>query len=135
MFSFGGYKDMRSATVKRPQPEEKNKPTAKKSRMDRADAGEKLRRRNVELERALKESKEREDQMRAKLERAWERLRVAEEAEERLCSQLAELEAEAVLQARAYQAHILSLLGQLSQSPRNCTKDLPPSIPTLKEFA
>lgn len=89
----------------------------------------------MELERALKESREREEQMRAELQRVWKRLRVAEDAEERLCSQLAELEAEAVLQARTYQAHILSLVDQLSQRPRNRTKDLPPAIPTLKEFA
>ncbi|MBA0553983.1 hypothetical protein Golob_013118 [Gossypium lobatum] len=45
----------------------------------------------------------------------WERLRVAEEAEERLCSQLGDLEAESVNQARAYNAHILSLMDQLSK--------------------
>ncbi|MBA0763233.1 hypothetical protein Gotri_012720 [Gossypium trilobum] len=45
----------------------------------------------------------------------WERLRVAEEAEERLCSQLGDLEAESVNQVRAYNAHILSLMDQLSK--------------------
>ncbi|KAJ9173884.1 hypothetical protein P3X46_016976 [Hevea brasiliensis] len=75
-----------------------------------------LEKRNEELERALKESKEREDQMREDLRRAWERLRVAEEAEERLCLQLGELEAEGVNQARAYNARILSLMDQLSQA-------------------
>ncbi|CAI0413430.1 unnamed protein product [Linum tenue] len=51
--------------------------------------------------------------MRKELEQAWRRMRVAEEAEERLCSQLGELEAEAVNQARAYHARILSLMDQV----------------------
>lgn len=74
-----------------------------------------LRKRNEELERELRKSKEREEQMKQELQRAWERLKVAEEGEERLCSQLAELEAEAVVHARASNARILSLMGQLSQ--------------------
>ncbi|MBA0709198.1 hypothetical protein Golax_024251 [Gossypium laxum] len=53
--------------------------------------------------------------MRKELRKMWERLRVAEEAEERLCSQLGDLEAESVNQARAYNAHILSLMDQLSK--------------------
>ena len=73
-----------------------------------------LRRRNEELERELKRSLEREDKMKQELQRTWERLRVAEEAEERLCSQLGELEAEAVDQARAYRARFLGLMDQLS---------------------
>ncbi|KAG6438367.1 hypothetical protein SASPL_103308 [Salvia splendens] len=73
-----------------------------------------LRRRNEELERELRESREREERMRAELARAMERLRVADEAEERLCSQLGELEAEAVGQAREYGARIVELLEQLS---------------------
>ncbi|KAG8486005.1 hypothetical protein CXB51_019329 [Gossypium anomalum] len=76
---------------------------------------EELRKRNQELEKELKESREREEQMRKELRKTWERLRVAEEAEERLCSQLGELEAESVNQARAYNAHILSLMDQLSK--------------------
>ncbi|KAB2016972.1 hypothetical protein ES319_D08G128200v1 [Gossypium barbadense] len=76
---------------------------------------EKLRKRNQELEKELKESREREEQMRKELRKMWERLRVAEEAEERLCSQLGDLEAESVNQARAYNAHILSLRDQLSK--------------------
>ncbi|KAG4133896.1 hypothetical protein ERO13_D08G117900v2 [Gossypium hirsutum] len=76
---------------------------------------EKLRKRNQELEKELKESREREEQMRKELRKMWERLRVAEEAEERLCSQLGDLEAESVNQARAYNAHILSLMDQLSK--------------------
>ncbi|TYH58142.1 hypothetical protein ES332_D08G134300v1 [Gossypium tomentosum] len=76
---------------------------------------EKLRKRNQELEKELKESREREEQMRKELRKMWERLRVSEEAEERLCSQLGDLEAESVNQARAYNAHILSLMDQLSK--------------------
>ncbi|KAH9780521.1 hypothetical protein KPL71_008111 [Citrus sinensis] len=75
-----------------------------------------LRKRNEDLERELKKSKERENQMRLELQRACERLRLAEDAEERLCSQLGELEAEAVNQARDYHARILSLMDQLSQA-------------------
>ncbi|KAJ4832487.1 hypothetical protein Tsubulata_000034 [Turnera subulata] len=75
-----------------------------------------LKKRNEELERALRESREREEQMRVELQRAFERLRVAEEAEERLCSQLGELEAEAVTQAREYHARIISLMDQLLQA-------------------
>ena len=74
-----------------------------------------LRKRNEELERELRKSKEREEQMKQELQRAWERLKIAEEGEERLCSQLAELEAESVIHARASHARILSLMEQLSQ--------------------
>ncbi|CAI9087021.1 OLC1v1020974C1 [Oldenlandia corymbosa var. corymbosa] len=81
-----------------------------------ADAGkeEEMRKRNEELERELKMSVEREDRMKEQLRCLWERLRVAEEAEERLCSQLGELEAEAVDQARSYRAHLSVLMDQLS---------------------
>ncbi|CAN1170917.1 Protein RESPONSE TO LOW SULFUR 2 [Linum perenne] len=75
-----------------------------------------LRRRNEELERALKESKQREELMRKELDLAWRRMRVAEDAEERLCSQLGELEAEAVNQARDYQSRVISLMEQLQQA-------------------
>ncbi|OMO97734.1 hypothetical protein COLO4_14402 [Corchorus olitorius] len=54
--------------------------------------------------------------MRKELQKTWERLRVAEEAEERLCTQLGELEAESVNQARAYNARIISLMDQLSKA-------------------
>uniref|UniRef100_A0A5B7BLU1 Uncharacterized protein n=1 Tax=Davidia involucrata TaxID=16924 RepID=A0A5B7BLU1_DAVIN len=77
-----------------------------------------FRKRNEELERELKKSQEREEKMRVELQRTWERLRVAEEAEERLCFQLGELEAEAVDQARAYRTRVLSLLDQLSASQK-----------------
>ncbi|XP_059304407.1 protein RESPONSE TO LOW SULFUR 2-like [Lycium ferocissimum] len=73
-----------------------------------------LRRRNEELEKEIKKSIEREEKMREELNKIWERLRVAEEAEERLCSQLGELEAEAVDQARAYRTRVLNLMEQLS---------------------
>ncbi|KAL2556416.1 protein RESPONSE TO LOW SULFUR 3-like [Forsythia ovata] len=73
-----------------------------------------LQKRNEELERELKRSLEREENMKRELQRTWERLRVAEEAEERLCSQLGELEAESVDQARAYRARLMSLMEQLS---------------------
>ena len=75
-----------------------------------------LKKRNEELEEELSQSKEREEQMKRELQSAWERLRVAEEAEERLCSQLGELEAEAVYQARDYHARIVSLMDQLSRA-------------------
>ncbi|KAG8381637.1 hypothetical protein BUALT_Bualt06G0142300 [Buddleja alternifolia] len=75
---------------------------------------EALRRRNDELERELKKSLEREERMKEELMRAWERLRVAEEAEERLCCQLGELEAEAVDQAREYRSRVMELMQQLS---------------------
>ncbi|KAA8533507.1 hypothetical protein F0562_031059 [Nyssa sinensis] len=61
-----------------------------------------LRKRNEELERELKKSVEREEKMKQELQRTFERLKVTEEAEERLCFQLGELEAEAVDQARAH---------------------------------
>ncbi|KAI9156601.1 hypothetical protein LWI28_009293 [Acer negundo] len=77
---------------------------------------EELRKRNEELERELKKSQEREEQMKVELRNTWQRLQLAEEAEERLCSQLGELEAEAVDQARDYHARILSLISQLSQA-------------------
>ncbi|XP_040993066.1 protein RESPONSE TO LOW SULFUR 2-like [Juglans microcarpa x Juglans regia] len=77
----------------------------------------KLRKRNEELERVLrKRNEEREEQMRKELQKAWERLRVAEEAEETLCSQLGELEAESVHQACEYNARLLSLIDQLSRA-------------------
>ncbi|XP_042016552.1 protein RESPONSE TO LOW SULFUR 3-like [Salvia splendens] len=77
-----------------------------------------LRRRNEELERELRESLEREERTRAELTRTMERLMVTEEAEERLCSQLGELEAEAVGQAREYRARIMELMDQLAGMPQ-----------------
>ncbi|CAK9172444.1 unnamed protein product [Ilex paraguariensis] len=77
-----------------------------------------LRKRNEELEKDLKKSLEREERMKLELQRTWERLRVAEEAEELLCSQLGELEAEAVDQARTYRTRVLSLMEQLSTAQK-----------------
>ncbi|KAG9455369.1 hypothetical protein H6P81_008273 [Aristolochia fimbriata] len=75
---------------------------------------EALRRRNDELERELRRSAEREERMREELEKTRERLRVVEDAEERLCYQLGELEAEAVDQAREYHSQIRALMEQLA---------------------
>ncbi|CAL5204178.1 unnamed protein product [Lathyrus oleraceus] len=86
-----------------------------------------LKKRNEELEKELKESKEREEQMRRQLQVTWERLRVAEEAEERLCSQLGELEAESVYHARDYHDRIVSLMDQLSNAKGLLHKALPSS--------
>jgi chromosome segregation ATPase len=72
-----------------------------------------LRRRNAELEREVSERRKREGALMADLERTRERLRVAEEAEESLCAQLGELEAEAVEQIQLYRRHIKSLSDQL----------------------
>ncbi|KVI04547.1 protein RESPONSE TO LOW SULFUR 3-like [Cynara cardunculus var. scolymus] len=77
-----------------------------------------LRRRNEELERELKRSLEREEKMKTELKKTWERLRVAEEAEERLCSQLGELEAEAMDQAVAYRERLVSLMEQLAAAQK-----------------
>lgn len=88
-----------------------------------------LRKRNEELERELKESLEREEMMKQELRKTWQRLRVAEEAEERLCSQLGELEAEAVDQARGYRTRMLSLMDQLSVA-KKLLESASISIPT-----
>lgn len=75
-----------------------------------------LRKRNEELEKELRESREREEKVKKELQMAWERLRVAEEAEERLCVQLGELEAEAVFLARSYRERIGSLMKEIPQA-------------------
>ncbi|MCL7047035.1 hypothetical protein MKW94_007040 [Papaver nudicaule] len=77
---------------------------------------EMLRQRNEELEVELRKSLEREEQMRRELEKSTRKLYVVEEAEERLCSQLGELEAEALDHIRLYQDQIRSLNEQLSQA-------------------
>ncbi|KAL8224277.1 hypothetical protein R6Q57_019752 [Mikania cordata] len=91
-----------------------HRPATKTTSEATAAKEEVLRRRNEELERELKRSLEREEKMKMELQRTWERLRVAEDAEERLCSQLGELEAEAVDQARAYRERLVALMEQLS---------------------
>eukprot|EP00262_Sarcandra_glabra_P010484 TRINITY_DN25766_c0_g1_i1.p1 TRINITY_DN25766_c0_g1~~TRINITY_DN25766_c0_g1_i1.p1 ORF type:complete len:124 (+),score=37.89 TRINITY_DN25766_c0_g1_i1:32-373(+) len=78
---------------------------AKKSDFGKEEVA--LRRRNEELEREL-------EKMREEMERTKERLRVVEEAEEMLCSQLGDLEAESVEQAREHHEQIRSLMEQLS---------------------
>ncbi|KAF8054790.1 hypothetical protein N665_1313s0001 [Sinapis alba] len=69
---------------------------------------EELRRKNGEMEKAVEE-------MRKEMLQLWRRTQVAEEAEERLCSQLAELEAESLDQARDYQSRIIFLVNELSR--------------------
>ncbi|OUZ99071.1 hypothetical protein BVC80_8181g4 [Macleaya cordata] len=77
-----------------------------------------LRRRNEELERELRKSLEREEKMKQELQRTTQRLIAVEDAEERLCSQLGELEAEALDHARLYEAQIRSLTEQLSHAQK-----------------
>nr|DAD35545.1 TPA_asm: hypothetical protein HUJ06_006185 [Nelumbo nucifera] len=72
--------------------------------------------RNEELERELKNSLKRKEKMREELLRTSERLRSMEEAEERLCSQLGELEAKALDQDHTY--YIMSLIDQLSHTQK-----------------
>jgi len=74
---------------------------------------EELRRRNEELEREVSKRKEREERMKKELDQTRARLRMVEEAEERLSSEFGELEAEAVAQARAYHLRIKYLSDQL----------------------
>lgn len=83
-----------------------------------AIAGEELKKRNEELERELEESLEREGKMKVELKRAREQLKVAEEAEERLCFQLGELEAEAMDQARTYRYRVLDLMERLEAAQK-----------------
>ncbi|PWA59621.1 hypothetical protein CTI12_AA388960 [Artemisia annua] len=75
---------------------------------------EELQRRNEELEKELTSSLQREEELKTELQKLWERVRVAEEAEERLCAQLGELEAETVDHAQEYQEHLVSLMEQLT---------------------
>ncbi|KAG6503840.1 protein RESPONSE TO LOW SULFUR 2-like [Zingiber officinale] len=73
-----------------------------------------LQRRNKELERAAAEGRDREAAMERELERTRQRLLATEEAEERLCGQMGELEAESVLQAREYLRRIEALSHRLA---------------------
>ncbi|KAK7301027.1 hypothetical protein RJT34_11882 [Clitoria ternatea] len=86
-----------------------------------------MRKRNEELEEELRESREREEHVKRQLRVALDRLRVAEDAEERLCSQLGDLEAEALQQAREYHARVFSLMDQLSQAYALLNVHLPSS--------
>ncbi|EMS66078.1 hypothetical protein TRIUR3_26442 [Triticum urartu] len=67
-----------------------------------------------ELARAVAEAEAREERLRRELEAALARVAVAEEAEERLCVQLGELEAEAMTQAMEYQQHVRALSERLA---------------------
>ncbi|CAA7403737.1 unnamed protein product [Spirodela intermedia] len=78
---------------------------------------ERMRRKNEALEAELLRSPEREEAARRDLVVARERLRMSEEAEERLCAQLGEVEAEALAQAREYLVRIQSLMKRLSSHP------------------
>ncbi|CAN8277291.1 unnamed protein product [Cochlearia groenlandica] len=69
---------------------------------------EELRRKNGEMEKTVEE-------MKREMEKLWRRAQVAEEAEELLCSQLAELEAESLDQARDYHSRVLFLVNELSR--------------------
>ncbi|XP_062200844.1 protein RESPONSE TO LOW SULFUR 3-like [Phragmites australis] len=85
----------------------------RKVAMDAKEA-EEMARRNAELEREVAEATAREDRLRRELEAALARLAVAEEAEERLCVDLGELEAEALAQAVEYQEHVRALSERLA---------------------
>ncbi|KAF3335605.1 hypothetical protein FCM35_KLT20112 [Carex littledalei] len=73
-----------------------------------------LRKRNKELEKEANEGREREDLLRQRLMHARARLRVVEEAEERLSVEIGELEGDALEQTRAYESHIQQMLDQLA---------------------
>ncbi|KAG6384915.1 hypothetical protein SASPL_153738 [Salvia splendens] len=78
------------------------------------DASEALRWRNVELERKLRSILEGEESMEEELRMTWQHIRLVEE---RLCSELDELEAEAVDNAMESRAQItLLLMEKLSAS-------------------
>ncbi|EAY79167.1 hypothetical protein OsI_34275 [Oryza sativa Indica Group] len=81
--------------------------------MDAKEA-EEVMRRNAELEAAAAEAAAREERLRRELEAALAALAVAEEAEERLCVQLGELEAEAMAQAVEYQQQVRELSDRLA---------------------
>ncbi|KAG1360817.1 protein RESPONSE TO LOW SULFUR 2 [Cocos nucifera] len=83
-----------------------------------AAAAEELRRRNEVLEREVRERRAREEETRRELERTRARLRAVEEAEEQLCVQLGEIEAEAVVEARDYHRQIKALSDELEEARR-----------------
>ncbi|GLJ07139.1 hypothetical protein SUGI_0059560 [Cryptomeria japonica] len=74
-----------------------------------------LRSKNVQLKQVAEESQKHQAHLQAELEKMRMRLLKTEEAEESLCSQLGELEADSVLQARNYNHQITSLKHQLAQ--------------------
>lgn len=73
-----------------------------------------LMKKNEELEREVSKEKAREKRMKEELERTRVRLKMVKEAEERLCSELRDLEAEAFAQPRDYQLRIKYLTNQLT---------------------
>ncbi|KAG0484831.1 hypothetical protein HPP92_008910 [Vanilla planifolia] len=95
-------------------PESKSTETAP----DKVNDSAELRLRNRELEREVREGREREEEMRRELDRARGRLLAVEEAEERLCAQLGELEAEAMEQAMEYNRRIRALSERLAEAQR-----------------
>lgn len=89
-------------------------PSSGQRREAAGESQEALKRVNEELQKELRSSLEREERMKEELQRTWARLQLAEEAEERLCSQLGELEAEAVDHVRESTAQIALLMDKLS---------------------
>ncbi|ERN08194.1 protein RESPONSE TO LOW SULFUR 4 [Amborella trichopoda] len=83
-----------------------------------------LKKTNEELQRELWASLEREERMREQLERVIRQLRLLEDAEERLCTQLGEVEAEALDQARTYNMQVQALTLRLSQAEALLQKTL-----------
>ncbi|KAG6435030.1 hypothetical protein SASPL_106679 [Salvia splendens] len=74
------------------------------------------------MEKELKSSFEREEKMGRELQSIRERLRVAEEGEERLCLQLGETEAEALATAREYTARVEALTERISHAQQLLSK-------------
>eukprot|EP01018_Ginkgo_biloba_P026360 Gb_25238 [translate_table: standard] len=113
-FSSGGsYKENPSRIS--PAETLRNGRTNLKEDMDRLQI-EELRSRNKQLEQQLKESQRHEKELRAQLEEMRIRLSTVEEAEERLCSQLGDLEAEAVEEAQSYNREFNSLQQRLRET-------------------
>jgi len=73
---------------------------------------------NKRLLQQLEESRRQEAELRAEVEETRIRLLTVREAEERLCSQLGEFEAESVERAQAYNQEIISLTHRLNQAER-----------------
>jgi len=71
---------------------------------------------NERLLQQLEESRRQEAEMRAELEETRIRFLTVREAEERLCTQLGEFEAESVEQAQAYNQEIISLTQRLNHA-------------------
>jgi len=77
-----------------------------------------LRLTNKRLVQQLEESRRQQAEMWAELEETRIRFLTVREAEERLCTQLGEFEAESVEQARAYNQEIVSLTQRLKHAER-----------------